>query len=149
MKISKILKGTLLIPILFSTLLEAKEYKFIDGVKDEPLIKDSKLELFLRNRLKYLNENEVGPTYIHTAWAQTIGLNYSSGLWKEMLGFDVSYTSVSKLGASDYFASRDLLWNDGPGFKSSNAKGFTKFNKRYVKLHLGEEQGLNYKARYG
>lgn len=103
----------------------------------------------MRNRFKYLNENAVGPTYIHTAWAQTVGLNYKSGLWKETLGFDVSYTSVSKLGASDYFASRDLLWNDGSGFKSSNAKGFTKFNNRYIKLHLGDEQGLNYKAKYG
>lgn len=135
MKISRLLKGSLLIPILFSSVLKAQEYKLADTL-NEPLIKDSKLELFLRNRLKYLNENEVGPTYIHTAWAQTIGLNYESGLWKETLGFDISYTTVTKLGASDYFASRDLLWNDGPGFKSSNAKGFTKFNKRNIKLHL-------------
>lgn len=139
----------MLIPILFSSIVEAREYKFIDSLSNEPLIKDSKMDLFLRNRLKYLNENEVGPTYIHTAWAQTIGLNYQSGLWKETLGFDVSYTSVTKLGASDYFASRDLLWNDGPGFKSSNAKGFTKFNNRYIKLHLGDEQGLQYNAKYG
>lgn len=149
MKISHLIKSSLLISIFFTSALEAQEYKFIDNLSNEPLIKDSKLELFLRNRLKYLNENEVGPTYIHTAWAQTIGLNYESGLWKEIFGFDLSYTSVSKLGASDYFASRDLLWNDGSGFKSSNAKGFTKFNKRYIKLHLGDEQGLNYKAKYG
>lgn len=145
----KYFKATLFIPLFFTSILEAQEYKFVDSLSNEPLIKDSKLDLFLRNRLKYLNENEVGPTYIHTAWAQTIGLNYQSGLWKEILGFDVSYTSVAKLGASDFFASRDLLWNDGPGFKSSNAKGFTKFNNRYIKLHLGDEQGLNYKAKYG
>ncbi|MBS7785487.1 hypothetical protein, partial [Providencia stuartii] len=137
------------IPLLFATISEAKEYKFVDSLINEPLIKDSKLDLFLRNRFKYLNENEVGPTYIHTAWAQTIGLNYQSGLWKETLGFDVSYTSVTKLGASNFFASRDLLWNDGSGFKSSNAKGFTKFNNRFIKLHLGDDEGLSYKAKYG
>ncbi len=134
-KFLKYFKATLFIPLLFATISEAKEYKFVDSLSNEPLIKDSKLDLFLRNRFKYLNENEVGPTYIHTAWAQTIGLNYQSGLWKETLGFDVSYTSVTKLGASNFFASRDLLWNDGPGFKSSNAKGFTKFNNRFIKLH--------------
>ncbi|MER1707849.1 hypothetical protein [Proteus mirabilis] len=149
MKKIRLLKGSLLIAILFSPLLEAQGYKLADSLNNEPLIKDSKLELFLRNRLKYLNENEVGPTYIHTAWAQTIGLNYKSGLWKETIGFDISYTAVAKLGASDYFASRDLLWNDGPGFESSNAKGFTKFNQRNIKLYLGDKQGLNYKARYG
>ncbi|MFO3760243.1 MULTISPECIES: OprD family porin [Providencia] len=148
-KFLKYFKATLFIPLLFATISEAKEYKFVDSLSNEPLIKDSKLDLFLRNRFKYLNENEVGPTYIHTAWAQTIGLNYQSGLWKETLGFDVSYTSVTKLGASNFFASRDLLWNDGPGFKSSNAKGFTKFNNRFIKLHLGDDEGLSYKAKYG
>lgn len=148
-KLLKYFKATLFIPLLFATISEAKEYKFVDSLSNEPLIKDSKLDLFLRNRFKYLNENEVGPTYIHTAWAQTIGLNYQSGLWKETLGFDVSYTSVTKLGASDFFASRDLLWNDGPGFKSSNAKGFTKFNNRFIKLHLGDDERLSYKAKYG
>ncbi|MEX6115879.1 hypothetical protein AB6G07_21270, partial [Providencia stuartii] len=148
-KFLKYFKATLFIPLLFATISEAKEYKFVDSLINEPLIKDSKLDLFLRNRFKYLNENEVGPTYIHTAWAQTIGLNYQSGLWKETLGFDVSYTSVTKLGASNFFASRDLLWNDGSGFKSSNAKGFTKFNNRFIKLHLGDDEGLSYKAKYG
>lgn len=143
------LKGSMLIPILFSSIIEAREYKFIDSLSNEPLIKDSKMNLFLRNRLKYLNENEVGQTYIHTAWAQTIGLNYQSGLWKETLGFDVSYTYVAKLGASDYFASRDLLWNDGSGFKSSNAESFKKFNKRNIKLQLGDDKELSFKAKYG
>lgn len=148
-RLLKYLKGSMLIPILFSSIVDAREYKFIDSLSNESLIKDSKMDLFLRNRLKYLNENEVGPTYIHTAWAQTIGLNYQSGLWKETLGFDVSYTYVAKLGASDYFASRDLLWNDGSGFKSSNAESFKKFNKRNIKLQLGDDKELSFKAKYG
>jgi len=146
---AKIFSYIILLAICFPFMIKANEYKPINSMENISIIKDSQLDLSLRNRFKYMNENEVGPTYIHTAWAQTIGLDYRSGLWMDILGFDVSYVDVTRLAASDYFASRDLLWNNGSEFKSSNAKGYSKFNQRYIKMHLRYDENLSYDIKYG
>lgn len=146
--------------ILFSSLLamlignafasESKEYVFLDTLSEQSIIKDSKVNLTLRNYGKYLNDNELnGKKMVHSAWGQAFGLNYESGYFNDVIGFDVSFIGVAKLAASKYFSTRSLLWNDGTGFDKSNAKGFNKFSQRYVKFKLGDKDSLEFKAKYG
>lgn len=128
---------------------EPKQYSFLDKLSEQPLIHDSKVNLTFRNYGKYLNDNELGNKMIHSAWGQSIGVNYESGYLGDTVGFDVSFIGVAKLAASKYFATRSLLWNDGDGFKKSNAKGFEKFSQRYLKFKLGNKNTIEYKAKYG
>ncbi|SAI97892.1 N-acetylglucosamine-regulated outer membrane porin [Klebsiella aerogenes] len=62
--------------------------------------------------------------------------------------FDVSYYSAIKLGASDYFNSRGVLYNNGTGNKKSNAEGYSKFGQRNVKLNY-TLSGAQLNARWG
>ncbi|MGV3346441.1 porin [Enterobacteriaceae bacterium LUAb1] len=143
------LKISGLLFFMFFPVTNARGYDFINTIKASQFLKDSHLDLTLRNRAKYLNENETGETFVHTAWSQSTGLDYQSGYFMDIIGADISYINVSKLAASNYFASRALLWNDGPGFKSSNAKSYKKFTQRNIKIHLGDDDSLSFNGRYG
>ena len=116
---------------------------------DNSFFKDSKFEFSTRNHWKYLKENASQPKEVHSAWGQALTLNYKSGYWLDILGFDVTYDNVIKLGASDYFATRNLLYNTGKKPNKHNAHGFNKFTQRYAKVKLGNSKDLNFNGKVG
>lgn len=118
---------------------ENNHYEILDILADEPFVKDTKIDLTLRNYWKYLKENEGQPKEVHSAWGQAFTFDYKSGYFLDFIGFDATFTGVAKLAASDYFATRALLYNDGPGNDKNNAKGFSKFAQRYAKVKLGND----------
>lgn len=96
---------------------------------DNPLFNDSQMNLSLKNYWKYLKEKETGPKKVHNAWGQGIAINYQSGYFADVIGFDATCYGVIKLGASDDFNSRGVLYNhDG------SAEGYSKFGQRNVRL---------------
>ena len=118
------------------------------ALSDESFFKDSKFEFSTRNHWKYLKENASQPKEVHSAWGQAFTLNYKSGYLFDTLGFDFTYDNVIKLGASDYFATRNLLYNVGKQPNKHNAHGFNKFTQRYAKIKLGNEE-VNFNGKAG
>ncbi|QIQ21682.1 OprD family outer membrane porin [Zophobihabitans entericus] len=132
--------GMLSTSMVFSAYAaENQHYEFLDTLAEESLIKDSHMDLTLRNYWKYLKEDEAQPKEVHNAWGQAFGLDFKSGYFADFIGFDATFTGVVKLGASDYFSTRALLYNDGSGMDKDNAKGFSKIGQRYIKIKLGNE----------
>jgi hypothetical protein len=84
----------------------------------------SHMTLSLKNYWKYLKEEETEPKKVHNAWGQGVAVDYQSGYFADIIGFDAIYYGAIKLGASDYFNSRGVLYNNGNGNKKSNAQGF-------------------------
>ncbi|WP_392561635.1 hypothetical protein RHO12_10965 [Orbus sturtevantii] len=121
----------------------------LDKLTEQSFFNDTKIGVTLRNYGKYLNEDGTGDTLIHSAWGQAFGLAYQSGYFADFIGFDASYVNVVKLAASNYFATRNLLWNDGTGYDKKNAHGFDKVSQRYIKIKFGEQASLNFKAKWG
>lgn len=105
---------------------------------DNAFLRDSQLDLRLRNHWKYLKENEAQPATVHNAWGQAASLNFRSGYQWDWLGFDATYTRAIRLGASDYFATRGLLYDSGGHQQKADAHGFSKFGERYLKVKLGD-----------
>ena len=68
-----------------------------------------------------------------------MALDYTSGYFADLIGFNLSYYGAIKLGASDRFDSRGILYNAGHGNTKGDAQGFSKLGQRYVKLKLGNE----------
>lgn len=124
---------------LLSCSVLANDVSSSAGMFDNHFFNDSKLDFSTRNHWKYLKENASQPKEVHSAWGQAFTLNYKSGYLFDTLGFDVTYDNVIKLGASDYFATRNLLYNDGKGYSKHNAHGFNKFTQRYIKIKLGND----------
>ena len=116
---------------------------------DNSFFKDSKFEFSTRNHWKYLKENASQPKEVHSAWGQAFTFNYKSGYLLDILGFDFTYDNVIKLGASDYFATRNLLYNTGKKPNKHNAHGFNKFTQRYAKVKLGNSTDLNFNGKVG
>lgn len=127
---------------------ENNHYELLDTLAEDSFFKDSKVDLTLRNYWKYLKENEAQPKEVHNAWGQAFGIDYKSGYFLDFIGFDATFTGVIKLGASDYFSTRGLLYNDGSGFNKDNAKGFSKIGQRYLKIKLGYDE-LKFNGKYG
>ncbi|WP_261822044.1 OprD family porin [Pragia fontium] len=115
---------------------------------NNPFFQDAKLDISTRNYWKYLKEDESQPKEVHSAWGQNVILKFESGYFADFIGFDATYTGVIKLAASDYFSTRALLYNDGPGFDKSNAAGFNKMGERYVKIKYALDD-LKFNARGG
>lgn len=114
----------------------------------DPFFSDSSMTLSLKNYWKYLKEENANPTHVHNAWGQGVAVDYQSGYFADFIGVDAVYYGAVKLGASDYFNSRGVLYNNGDGNKKSNAEGYSKFGQRNIKLKytVGDTQ-LN--ARWG
>lgn len=120
----------------FATDVNASDWE--KTLIDDPFFADSSFELSARNMWKYLKtenryDNEQGryATSVQQAWAQGLTVDYTSGYFADFIGFDASYYSGAKLGASDNFASRAILYND-----DGEAKGYTKIGQRYAKLKM-------------
>ena len=111
-------------------------------------ITQSHIRLSLKNYWKYLKEENQNPKRVHNAWGQGVAMNYQSGYFHDIIGVDADFYGAAKLGASDYFHSRGVLYSRGSGNKKSNAQGYAKFGQRNLKLKtsLGEAQG---QARWG
>lgn len=103
----------------------------------DTLFSDGTLDLALRNYWKYLKEDGANPKTVHAAWGQSLVLDYQSGYFADLIGFDLSYYGALKLGASDFFDTRGILYNAGHDNKKGNAQGFSKAGQRYLKLRLG------------
>jgi hypothetical protein len=119
-----------------------------NSVLDNLFSKDSKFEFSTRNYWKYLKESASQPKEVHSAWGQAFSFDYKSGYLFDTIGFDVTYDNIIRLGASDYFATRNLLYNDRKGYKKHNAHGFNKFTQRYAKIKLGND-GINFNGKAG
>ncbi|WON77192.1 OprD family outer membrane porin [Serratia sp. UGAL515B_01] len=131
------------VSLLSSTVQAADENVFSSS-----FFSDSHAEISLKNIWKYLKEDSANPKRVHNAWGQGLALSYQSGYLADTLGVNLDYYSAVKLGASDYFNSRGVLYNNGPGNDKSNATGFSKIGQRYVKLK-GEVGGAALNAQWG
>lgn len=117
------------------------------SLTDSNFFTQTRLNMTLRNQWKYLKENEAQPKTVHNAWGQAIQFDYLSGYLWDVVGVDATWNRAIKLGASDYFVTRGLLYNHGEGMDKENAHGFSKFGQRYLKLKLGNDStGIKAKA---
>jgi len=137
-----------LLPLIADIPAHADSFYTTDAAEGNTFLNNTHLDLTLRNHWKYLKENEAQPTTVHNAWGQAANVNLQSGYLWEVIGFDATYTRAIRLGASDYFSSRGLLYNQGEGMDKKNAHGFSKFGQRYVKVKLGD-QTLGAQAKGG
>lgn len=144
----KIILLTLISAVFATQAAESNHSELLDTLAEESFFKDTKIDLTLRNYWKYLKENESQSKEVHNAWGQAFGLDYKSGYFLDFIGIDATFTGVIKLGASDYFSTRALLYNDGSGFDKNNAKGFSKIGQRYVKIKFGNDE-LKFHGKYG
>jgi hypothetical protein len=129
---------------LFSTAAQAS----VDDVLNSPFFSDSHAELSLKNYWKYLKEDAANPKEVHNAWGQGLALGYQSGYLADFIGVNLDYYSAVKLGASDYFNTRGVLYNNGPGNSKENAAGYSKVGQRYIKLK-GDVGGAALNAQAG
>lgn len=120
----------------------------IDTIFADPFFSQSHMTLSLKNYWKYLKEEESERKKVHNAWGQGVAVDYQSGYFADIIGFDATYYGAMKLGASDYFNSRGVLYNDGPGDKKSNAEGYSKLGQRNIKLKY-KLADVNLNARWG
>ncbi|OCG58548.1 hypothetical protein [Gilliamella sp. Fer4-1] len=119
-----------------------------NSILDNAFFKDSKFGFSTRNHWKYLKENAAQPKEVHSAWGQAFTFDYKSGYLLDIIGFDITYSNIIKLGASDYFATRNLLYNDGKSYNKHHAHGFNKFTQRYAKVKLGND-AVNFNGKAG
>ena len=105
-----------------------------DAVFNNSFFTDSQLTLSTKNYWKYLKEENANPKHVHNAWGQGFSADYQSGYLADIIGFDATYYKAVKLGASDYFNSRGVLYHNGNGNKKSNAEGYAKFGQRNIKF---------------
>ncbi|HEO9035222.1 OprD family outer membrane porin [Serratia nevei] len=115
---------------LLSTSAQATDKRFLMS----PFFSDSHAELSVKNYWQYLKEDAANPKEVHNAWGQGVAMSYQSGYWADFVGVNVDYYSAVKLGASDYFNTRGVLYNNGPGYSKKNATGYSKVGQRYIKL---------------
>lgn len=121
---------------------------FIDNALADPFFSNMKVTLGLKNYWKYLKEDIANPKEVHNAWGQGFSLDYQSGYFADVIGVDATWYGAVKLGASDYFNSRGVLYNNGGGNLKSNADGFSKIGQRNIKLKYAfSDAQLN--ARWG
>lgn len=134
--------------IVLSCGLISSAWASEDAVHYDDFFTDSHLTLSAKNYWKYLKEENGVRKNVHNAWGQGFAADFQSGYFSDVIGFDVTYYSAIKLGASDYFNSRGVLYNSGAGNKKSNAQGFSKFGQRNIKLKYNF-QGTQLNARWG
>ncbi|EMB4079265.1 OprD family outer membrane porin [Klebsiella aerogenes] len=107
-----------------------------DAIFDDPFFTDSQLTVSAKNYWKYLKEENANPKHVHNAWGQGFSAEYQSGYFADIIGFDVSYYSAIKLGASDYFNSRGVLYNNGTemgiGYTNAKKAGEVGFYPRHM-----------------
>lgn len=125
-----------------------KQDTAINNIIADPFFRDSTMSLSLMNQWKYLNEGNAKPKHVHNVWGQGVAIDYRSGYFDDIIGVDAIYYGAVKLGASDYFNSRGVLYNKGSGNKKSNAGGFSKFGQRNIKLKY-DVADVQLNARWG
>ncbi|MGL5339942.1 MAG: OprD family outer membrane porin [Aeromonas veronii] len=110
-----------------------------NGMTDTSLFSDSKLTLSARNIFRtadadYYEDTYRDPQYYHT-WVQGVTLDYESGFWNDIVGFDLSYDAVANLntktknGYTDSMLPKDL-------------DGFAKISQNNLKLKLGDDKNF-------
>lgn len=127
--------------LIFISLLSSSAQS-AENILSSSFFSDSQATVSLKNYWKYLKEDSSTDKKVHNAWGQGVALNYQSGYWADTLGINIDYYSAVKLGASDYFNTRGVLFNNGQGNNKNNAAGYSKIGQRYIKLksELGSAQ---------
>ncbi len=120
--ISKCVKIACLASFVLSSIVQA-----------EGLWEDNKLTLKTRNIAMYLDTNTSQSDDAQYAWAQGIAIDYQSGYFADVIGFDATYSGAIKLMANDNFQGRDLLRDN-----NGKAEGFNKISQIYAKAKLGD-----------
>jgi hypothetical protein len=102
------------------------------GLKNSKFFQDSETIVGLANKFQYLKSNDypVEESVIQTAWAQSVRFDFKSGYIAGHFGADISYASVAKLAASDYFYTRQYLYASGDDMEPES---FAKFEQAYFK----------------
>lgn len=113
-----------------------------------PFFTQPQITLSLKNYWKYLKEENKNPERVHNAWGQGVTLNYQSGFFGDVIGVDADYYGAVKLGASDYFNSRGVLYSQGNGSHKKNAHGYAKWGQRNLKVKYQLNQ-MQLNARWG
>ena len=72
-----------------------KERDNIDTVLDDPLFSQSHMNLSFKNYWKYLKEEETEPKKVHNARGQGVAVDYQSGYFADIIGFDAATSSYS------------------------------------------------------
>ncbi|EPV8393072.1 OprD family outer membrane porin [Klebsiella aerogenes] len=65
-----------------------------DAIFEDPFFTDSQLTVSAKNYWKYLKEENANPKHVHNAWGQGFSAEYQSGYLSDIIGFNVSYTSL-------------------------------------------------------
>ena len=71
----------------------------MDTVFADPLFSQSHMTLSLKNYWKYLKEEETEPKKVHNAWGQGVAVDYQSGYFADIIGFDAIYYGAIKLNS--------------------------------------------------
>lgn len=130
----KIVWGVMLIALSLPAMA-SDHHQFVDTLANDPFFKNTKMDLVARNYWKYLKEDESSKKIVHSAWGQSFALDYKSGYFMDLIGFDAIATGAIKLGASENFASRGILYRTD----NNKARGFSKIGQRYVKVKLAND----------
>ncbi|WP_233592621.1 histidine phosphatase family protein [Erwinia psidii] len=121
--------------LLSGTPAEAQNIYNITLSQKNKLLNETHLDLTLRNHWKHLKENEAQPTAVHNAWGQAANVNLQSGYLWNVIGVDATWTRAVRVGASDYFSTRGLLYNQGEGIESSNlAESYQQVAERMTSI---------------
>jgi hypothetical protein len=89
-------------------------------------------------RTFYFNRDKDSGNADSEALAQALRLDYQSGYFSDLIGYDVSLFSVAKLAGDRGEGGTSLLQTEGDGSQG----GYTKFGQALVKLKLGENAEL-------
>lgn len=107
-------------------------------IMSNAFIADSEFDISTNNMWKYLktenrydSEEQRYKTQVAQAWGQGLTVDYKSGYFADFIGFDASYYGGVKLGASEDFSSRAILYND-----NGKAEGYNKVGQRYAKIKM-------------
>lgn len=134
--------------LLLFFITNAAAESTLSAMVASPFFTDSQAEITLKNYWKYLKEDAANPKAVHNAWGQGAALGYQSGYLADTIGADIHYYGAVKLGASDYFNSRGVLYSTDSASSKHNAAGYSKFGQRYIKLK-GNIGGADLNARVG
>lgn len=135
MSMKQFRKTTLTFAIAATSL--AAQWAPADFIEDSTL--NGKVRTVYYNVEKYnrvdindINHPKTQPSY-GGAWTGSVAVDLKSGYWNDILGFDTSVYSVSKL----YMAEKN--GNNSKELLNDNKEGFSKFGQAFIKFKHGDE----------
>lgn len=128
-----LIKRTLLVTVMLAT-----SYSQMGAAQENAgFITGSKLDLNLRTF--YFNRNRIPSGSADSiALAQGLRLDFESGYFNNIIGFDASIFAAGALSAKDNEGGTSTLRT----LNNGEQEGYAKFGQAYVKVKLGENSGL-------